>query len=115
IKEDPMSLIRVQNLSKNYQQALKEPGLRGSIKHLFKSVYVEKKAVDNIDFEIQEGESVAYLGRNGAGKSTTIKMLTGVLRPTTGSILVNGTNPYSNRVEYCRNIGVVFGQRTQLW
>lgn len=110
-----MGVISVQNLTKIYSQALKEPGLKGSIKHLFKPNYVEKKAVNNIEFEIQEGESVAYLGKNGAGKSTTIKMLTGVLRPTSGSVLVNNINPFSNRVEYCRNIGVVFGQRTQLW
>lgn len=72
-------------------------------------------AVDNVSLNIKQGEMVGYLGPNGAGKSTTIKMMTGVLEPTRGEIYVNGKIPYKNRTKNAQNIGVVFGQRTQLW
>lgn len=108
-------MIQVENLIKQYRQAIKKPGLLGSIQHLISGAYIDKTAVNNISFTIQEGESVAYLGKNGAGKSTTIKMLTGVLRPTSGTIHINGQSPFKNRIDFTKNIGVVFGQRTQLW
>ena len=84
------------------------------MKHLFTQKYVDKRAVDHIDLSIEEGETVADVGPNGAGKSTTIKMLTGISVPTSGDIKVNGINPYKKRMENAKNIGAVFGQRTQL-
>jgi len=110
-----MSLIEVESLSKKFRQAVKEPGLIGAVKHLFTQKYREKLAVDHINFSIEEGEAVAYVGPNGAGKSTTIKMLTGILVPTSGRVTVDGIIPYKNRIENAKKIGVVFGQRTQLW
>ena len=85
------------------------------MKDLFSRKYRELKAVNNISFSIEEGEMVGYIGPNGAGKSTTIKMLTGILRPSAGDIKVIGYHPFLQRREYTRHIGVVFGQRTQLW
>ncbi|MEY8746825.1 ATP-binding cassette domain-containing protein [Bacillales bacterium AN1005] len=110
-----MEVIRVKNLTRTFRQAIKEPGIKGAIKHLFQGKYVDKIAVNNISFTINKGEAVAYLGKNGAGKSTTIKMLTGILRPTSGELLVNGIQPHKNRLQYTKEIGVVFGQRSQLW
>ena len=110
-----MPLIEAHGLTKKFRQAVKEPGLVGSLKHFFTRQYKDKLAVDNIDLSIEAGESVAYLGPNGAGKSTTIKMLTGILVPTSGSLVVDGLVPYEKRQQNARNIGVVFGQRTTLW
>ena len=107
--------VIVENLSKVFYIRKRKQGILGSILSLF---YAEKYpiyAVDNISFRIEKGEIVGYLGPNGAGKSTTIKMLTGILMPTSGRILVNGIEPFSNRKVVTKNIGVVFGQRTQLW
>jgi len=110
-----MSVIEVSSLSKQFKQAVKEPGLKGSIKHLFTQNYRTKNAVDGIDLQIEEGDAVAYVGPNGAGKSTTIKMLSGILVPTSGSVKVNGIVPHQERMRHAKQIGVVFGQRTQLW
>ncbi|KRE58358.1 ABC transporter ATP-binding protein [Paenibacillus sp. Soil750] len=110
-----MKLIQVEELTKNFRQAVKSPGLAGAVKHLFTQSYREKLAVDRISFSIEEGEAVAYVGPNGAGKSTTIKMLTGILTPTTGSIVVDGLVPYQQRKRNAKTIGAVFGQRSQLW
>jgi ABC-2 type transport system ATP-binding protein len=110
-----MPLIEARGLTKQFRQAVKEPGLVGSLKHFFTRRYRDKLAVDHIDLSVEAGESVAYLGPNGAGKSTTIKMLTGILVPTSGSLVVDGLVPYVRRQQNARNIGVVFGQRTQLW
>ncbi|NQX63467.1 ABC transporter ATP-binding protein [Paenibacillus qinlingensis] len=110
-----MKLIQVEELTKNFRQAVKSPGLAGAVKHLFTQSYREKLAVDRISFSIEEGEAVAYVGPNGAGKSTTIKMLTGILTPTTGSIIVDGLVPYQQRTRNAKTIGAVFGQRSQLW
>lgn len=93
----------------------KYPGFKGAIKSFFSTEYTIKTAVDNISFNIQDGEVVGYIGANGAGKSTTIKMMTGILTPTSGQILVNGVIPYENRQKNAKDIGVVFGQKTQLW
>lgn len=109
------SLIVADNLTKEFRHAVKKPGLTGSIRHLLNPEYEKKTAVDRISFSIERGESVAYVGPNGAGKSTTIKMLTGILVPTGGQVLVDGVIPYKNRIENAKNIGAVFGQRTQLW
>ena len=108
-------MIEVKNISKSFVAPKKYPGLKGAIKGLFSNEKVEKKAVDDISFSIGEGEIVGYIGSNGAGKSTTIKMMTGILTPTEGTCLVNGVNPSKNRKQNAQNIGVVFGQRTQLW
>lgn len=108
-------MIRVENLSKDFKINKKYAGFKGAIKSFFTSEYTIKKAVDNISFDINDGEIVGYIGANGAGKSTTIKMMTGILKPTNGSIYVNGLIPYENREKNAKNIGVVFGQKTQLW
>lgn len=108
-------MIQVKNITKEFVSAKKYPGLKGAIKGLFSSEKVRKTAVDDISFDIAEGEIVGYIGSNGAGKSTTIKMMTGILRPTKGQCLVNGIDPSKNRLDNAQNIGVVFGQRTQLW
>lgn len=108
-------MIKVKNLSKEFKSNKKYPGFKGAIKSFFSREYIIKKAVDNISFDIEDGEIVGYIGANGAGKSTTIKMMTGILTPTSGSISINGLIPYENREKNAKDIGVVFGQRTQLW
>lgn len=108
-------MIKVKNVSKNFVAPKKYPGLKGAIKGLFSNEKVTKEAVKDISFTIEKGEIVGYIGSNGAGKSTTIKMMTGILTPTKGECLVDGINPSQKRKENAKNIGVVFGQRTQLW
>ena len=108
-------IIKVENLYKSYQSHIRRQGLLGNIKDLFQREYKEIKAVDGISFEVKPGELLGFIGPNGAGKSTTIKMLTGILKPTSGRIEVAGFEPFSQRREYTKKIGVVFGQRTQLW
>jgi ABC-2 type transport system ATP-binding protein len=103
------------DLRKEFKMNKKYPGFRGAIKSFFSTEYTVKTAVDNINFHIQEGEIVGYIGANGAGKSTTIKMMSGILTPTSGKVIVNGIVPYENRQKNAKNIGVVFGQKTQLW
>ena len=107
--------IVMKNVVKEFKVLNRHEGLKGSIKDLFSRDYKTVTAVDNISVNIKEGEIVGYLGPNGAGKSTTIKMMSGVLEPTRGEILVNGVVPYKNRTRNAENIGVVFGQRSQLW
>ncbi len=108
-------MIEVKNISKEFVSPKKYPGLKGAIKGLFSREKVRKLAVNDISFEIGDGEIVGYIGSNGAGKSTTIKMMTGILNPTKGECIINGVNPSKKRMENAKNIGVVFGQRTQLW
>ena len=108
-------MIRVENLTKEFKINKKYPGFKGAIKSFFSTEYITKRAVDDISFEINDGEIVGYIGANGAGKSTTIKMMTGILTPTSGKVTVNGITPYENREKNAKNIGVVFGQKTQLW
>ena len=110
-----MSIIKVKDLVKTYKIIEKEDGLIGYFKNLFKPKYKEFTAVNHINFEIQEGELVGYIGENGAGKSTTIKMLTGLLTPTSGEVVVDNLVPNKNRIENNKKIGAVFGQKTQLW
>ncbi|HSB00721.1 MAG TPA: ATP-binding cassette domain-containing protein [Anaerolineales bacterium] len=110
-----MSVIEVKELTKVFKIPKKESGLSGAVKGLFRPQHKEKTAVDGISFNVEAGEIVGYIGVNGAGKSTTIKMLTGVLMPTSGNVRVLGRDPHRQRVENARDIGVVFGQRTQLW
>lgn len=108
-------IIRMQNVVKEFKVLNRREGLKGSLKDLFSRDYKMVRAVDNISMSIEQGEIIGYLGPNGAGKSTTIKMMTGVLEPTSGEILVSGNVPYQNRTKNAQEIGVVFGQRSQLW
>ena len=109
------NVILVENLRKEFKKTVKEPGIKGSIKSFFKPEVEIVAAVKDISFSAQKGEILGFIGPNGAGKSTVIKMLTGILTPTSGSCLINGQNPVKNRKKYVKEIGVVFGQRTQLW
>lgn len=109
------TMIEVEHISKKFVSNKKYPGLKGAIKSLVSSEKETKTAVDDISFTIGEGEIVGYIGSNGAGKSTTIKMMTGILTPTKGTCRINGIDPSRQRKENAANIGVVFGQRTQLW
>jgi len=113
MSSDP--LIYVHDLSKLFRAFHRREGIWGSIQNLFVRDYRTVAAVDRVSFSIDRGEMVGYIGPNGAGKSTTIKMLTGILVPTSGEIRVNGFVPARQRTQYVKTIGVVFGQRTQLW
>lgn len=108
-------MIELINLCKEFKKPVREEGLKGMFKTLFSRKYTVKKAVNNVSFKIDDGEIVGYIGSNGAGKSTSIKMMCGILTPTSGKVLINGVEPYKNRKEIAQNIGVVFGQKTQLW
>ena len=110
-----MNTIEVKNLSKDFKVKKKDKGLKGSIKAIFKPEYKTKKAVNNISFNIEQGEIIAFIGPNGAGKSTTIKMLTGILFPTKGEVSIAGINPQKDRKKLAYKIGTVFGQKEQLW
>ncbi|SCW26854.1 ABC-2 type transport system ATP-binding protein [Ruminococcaceae bacterium YRB3002] len=107
--------VVMKNVCKDFKVLNRHEGLAGSIKDLFSHDYKTVSAVKDVSLTVNRGEIIGYLGPNGAGKSTTIKMMTGVLEPSSGEILVNGKVPYKNRTENCENIGVVFGQRSQLW
>jgi ABC-2 type transport system ATP-binding protein len=109
------SLIHVRDLSKSFRSFKRREGVWGSIQNLFVREYRTVAAVEGVSFEINRGEMVGYIGPNGAGKSTTIKMLTGILVPSSGEIRINGYLPHRQRRQYVKTIGVVFGQRTQLW
>ncbi|GHU37837.1 ABC transporter ATP-binding protein [Bacilli bacterium] len=108
-------MITVTHLQKTFKKTVKQPGLKGGIKALFRPEIETFEAVKDLNFEIPKGEIFGFIGANGAGKSTTIKILTGILTPTSGACLINGKNPQKNRTAYVKDIGVVFGQRTQLW
>ena len=108
-------IIQIKNVTKEFKVLNRREGLKGSLKDLFSRDYKTVRAVDNISMSVKQGEMVGYLGPNGAGKSTTIKMMTGVLEPSSGEILVNGNTPYKDRTKNAQEIGVVFGQRSQLW
>ena len=109
------AIIEVKGLRKEFQIAKRKEGAFGAVRSLFSREFSTKLAVNQVSFAIRPGELVGYIGPNGAGKSTTIKMLTGILVPTGGEVRVRGLVPYEKRVENARQIGVVFGQRTQLW
>jgi ABC-2 type transport system ATP-binding protein len=108
-------MIAVENITKEFIIQKRSKGRFAVLRDLFNRQYETKIAVRNISFSVDEGEMVAYIGPNGSGKSTTIKMLSGILVPTAGNISVNGIVPYKNRKNNSKRIGVVFGQRTQLW
>lgn len=110
-----MSLISVQHLEKKFKVAKPKKGSFKALKGLLFPEYNTKKALDSISFEIAEGELVGYIGPNGAGKSTTVKLLSGILTPDGGSVSVLGKSPWKHRQEVVKELGVVFGQKTQLW
>ncbi|MGX4587682.1 ABC transporter ATP-binding protein [Paenibacillus chitinolyticus] len=110
-----MPAIEVKDLRKEFRVQKSRSGLKGAFRDLFDREYNQVRAVKDISFEIPEGEICGYIGENGAGKSTTIKMLTGILVPTSGHLQVNGYIPYKDREAFVKGIGVVFGQRSQLW
>lgn len=108
-------MIKVENICKTYKVSKRNKGLKEAAKALFKRDYDYIKALNDISFTINEGETVGYIGPNGAGKSSTIKVLCGILTPDSGTCEIAGLVPWKKRVEYVKNIGVVFGQRTQVW
>ncbi|MET9730126.1 ATP-binding cassette domain-containing protein [Streptomyces sp. NPDC006458] len=110
-----MSIIHVEDLVKEFRRPRQYDGSFRTIRTLLTREYTVKRAVNGVSFDVQAGELVGYLGPNGAGKSTTIKMLTGILEPTAGTVTVAGITPWRERERNARNIGVVFGQRSQLW
>ena len=110
-----MAIIAVKNLSKIYFSSKKEPGILAGIKNLFNPDILEIKAVEDINFEIEEGEFVGFLGPNGAGKTTTLKMLSGIIKPTSGSMSVMGFDPWEKKNEYKRQFALLMGQKNQLW
>lgn len=110
-----MPIIRVRELVKEFRVPKRQPGVLGSVRTLFTRESTVTRAVDGVSFTVEEGELLGYLGPNGAGKSTTIKVLTGILVPTAGEVMVAGLVPWRERERNALNIGVVFGQRSQLW
>ncbi len=110
-----MPQILVDDIIKTFRIAQRRPGLWGALHGVFRREYREIKALDRVSFEIERGELVGYIGPNGAGKSTTIKVLSGILVPDSGRCEIDGRIPWRDRIVNAANIGVVFGQRTQLW
>jgi ABC-2 type transport system ATP-binding protein len=110
-----MAIVETVRLKKVFRSIKREPGLRGAVAALFSREYEDTVAVENVSFALEPGEIVGYIGPNGAGKSTTIKMLTGILVPTSGTVRVAGIVPHERRQANAENIGVVFGQRSQLY
>jgi len=110
-----MGIIEAVELRKVFRSVVRRPGLTGALRALFSREFEEKVAVEGVSFALDAGELVGYIGPNGAGKSTTIKMLTGILVPSSGSLRVAGVAPFEHRAANAQNIGVVFGQRSQLY
>ena len=112
-----MAMIEVKHVAKDFKKPIRKPGIVGMMKTLFSTKYTITNAVKDVSFSLESGEIVGYIGANGAGKSTTIKMMCGILTPSSGEIMVDGYLPYhpKQRKEVLKEIGVVFGQRTQLW
>ncbi len=110
-----MSTISVKNLVKEYTVYKKEPGFVGSLKSLFSRKYEKVRAVDDISFEIEEGELIGFIGPNGAGKTTTLKCLSGLLYPTHGEVKVLGFTPFERKTKFLKSIALVMGQKNQLW
>lgn len=108
-------MIQLKNVCKTFRVAKRQPGLKGAFSSLFKREYTEVHALQNVSFHIHQGEMVGYIGPNGAGKSSTIKIMSGVLTPDSGECQIDGRVPWKDRIDHVRNIGVVFGQRSQLW
>ncbi|MGN1371810.1 MAG: ATP-binding cassette domain-containing protein [Candidatus Coprovivens sp.] len=110
-----MSFINVSHISKTFKVAKKQPGIKATLKNFIKREYKYINAIKDISFNIEKGSIVGYIGQNGAGKSTTIKILSGILIPDSGEVTIDGLSPWKDRKKYVSQIGVVFGQRSQLW
>ena len=108
-------VIQVKDLCKTFQVFDRSEGVWGAVRDLFHRRYRPLEAVSNLNFSVAKGEILALIGPNGAGKSTSVKMLTGILAPSSGEIRVSGMDPFADRIHYVAQIGVVFGQRSQLW
>ena len=108
-------MIEVKHITKEYKVVKRESGFHNAVKALFSRKYDKVRALNDISFKIGDGEIIGYIGPNGAGKSTTIKILCGILTPEKGHCIVDGYVPWKDRKAYVKNIGVVFGQRSQLW
>ena len=108
-------MIEVSHITKTYRVAKRDAGFINAFHSLFHREYEEIRALDDVSFTIQDGEMVGYIGPNGAGKSSTIKILSGILTPDSGTCVINGRIPWENRIRHVADIGVVFGQRSQLW
>lgn len=108
-------MIEVTNLSKNFRRHEKEPGLKGSVRALFKRQWVEKKALDRVSLSIKEGEIVGLVGANGAGKTTLVKCLSGIVYPTSGDAKVLGHTPWERKNSFRQQIALIMGQKAQLW
>ena len=108
-------MIEVKNICKSYRIVKREAGFRAACRSFFHKEYEIVHALDEISFSIGDGELVGYIGPHGAGKSSTIKVLSGILTPDSGECVINGRIPWKNRMAHVREIGVVFGQRSQLW
>ena len=107
--------IVVDGLTKSYRVAERDAGVAGAVRGLFRRRYRTVEALRSVSFTLEAGELLGFIGPNGAGKSTTIKILSGILRPTSGRVMIDGLVPYEDRIAHVGRIGVVFGQRTQLW
>lgn len=108
-------IIEFENICKDFKISVREKGIKGALKNLFKPKHKTINALKNVSFSVDEGDIVGYIGPNGAGKSTTIKIMSGILTPTSGNCVIDGFVPWKERKNYVKNIGVVFGQRSQLW
>ena len=108
-------MIELKNVCKHYKVAKRSSGLSEAVKSLFRREYTSIQALDNISFTVRDGEAVGYIGPNGAGKSSTIKIMSGILTPDSGTCFINGRGPWRDRTAHVQEIGVVFGQRSQLW
>ena len=108
-------MITMEHVCKSYKIAKRNAGFKEACKSLFRRETEEIRALSDVSFQIDDGEMVGYIGPNGAGKSSTIKILSGILVPDSGNCIIDGRSPWKNRVEHVRQIGVVFGQRSQLW
>ena len=110
-----MGEIIVKNLGKSFKVSKRDSGMKAAMKHFMKRKYETVYALKDVSFHIKTGELVGYIGPNGAGKSTTVKIMSGILTPSSGQCCIDGIIPYQERKEHVKNIGVVFGQRSQLW
>lgn len=108
-------MIELKGISKSFKVSKRDAGMKMALKSLFKREYEEIHALSDVSFKIDDGEMVGYIGPNGAGKSTTIKIMSGIMNPDGGECIINGRIPWKDRINHVREIGVVFGQRSQLW
>ena len=108
-------MIELNHISKTFRIAKRNAGMSEAVKSLFKREYTLVRALQDVSFSIDDGEMVGYIGPNGAGKSSTIKIMSGILNPDSGECVIDGITPWKKRKDHVRNIGVVFGQRSQLW